>query len=40
DVLDEHINTLAKFRSLLIKKDFDTFTTLIQKANSIRKIID
>ncbi|MFT5766109.1 MAG: prephenate dehydrogenase, partial [Saprospiraceae bacterium] len=39
DVLDEHINTLAKFRSLLIKKDFDTFTTLIQKANSIRKII-
>ena len=40
DVLDEHINTLAKFRSLLIKKDFKKFADLIQKANSIRKIID
>ena len=39
DVLDEHINTLASFRSLLIKKDFSTFYGLIQKANSIRKII-
>jgi prephenate dehydrogenase len=39
DVLDEHINTLASFRSLLIKKDFKTFFELIQKANSIKKII-
>ncbi len=40
DVLDEHINTLAKFRSLLIKKDFDGFAKLIRKANTISKIID
>lgn len=40
DVLDEHINTLAKFRSLLIKKDFDGFSKMIQKANTISKIID
>ncbi len=40
DVLDEHINTLARFRSLLIKKDFKQFHQLIEKANSIRKIID
>ncbi len=39
DVLDEHINQLSRFRSLLIKKDFDTFYSLIQEANSIRKII-
>ena len=39
DVLDEHINTLASMRSLLIKKDFSAFYELIQKANSIRKII-
>jgi prephenate dehydrogenase len=39
DVLDEHINQLSRFRSLLIKKDFDTFYQLIQEANSIRKII-
>lgn len=39
DVLDEHINTLSRFRSLLIKKDFDTFYKLIEEANSIQKIL-
>lgn len=39
DVLDEHINQLARFRSLLIKKDFDTFYKLIQESNKIRKIL-
>ncbi len=40
DVLDEHINQLAKFRSLLIKKDFDSFYKQIEKANKIQRIID
>lgn len=39
DVLDEHINQLSRFRSLLIKKDFDTFYQLMEEANAIRKII-
>ncbi|MFZ4427734.1 MAG: prephenate dehydrogenase [Saprospiraceae bacterium] len=39
DVLDEHIEQLSRFRSLLIKKDFDTFYQLILEANRIRKII-
>lgn len=39
DVLDEHINTLARFRSLLIKNDFKTFSQLIQDANQIKKIL-
>jgi prephenate dehydrogenase len=39
DVLDEHINQLSRFRSLLIKKDFETFYSLMQEANAIRKII-
>ena len=39
DVLDEHINQLAQFRSLLIKKDFETFYQLIQDANQIRRIL-
>lgn len=39
DVLDEHINQLARFRSLLIKKDFETFYNLIQESNQIRKIL-
>lgn len=39
DVLDEHINTLAKFRTCLIKKDFKQIYELIEKANSIRKIL-
>ena len=40
DVLDEHINTLAKFRSLLIKQDYEQFYQLIEEANSIRRILD
>ncbi len=39
DVLDEHINQLARFRSLLIKQDFDTFYRLIEESNQIRKIL-
>ena len=39
DVLDEHINQLARFRSLLIKNDFDTFYHLIREANDIRRIL-
>jgi len=39
DVLDEHINTLSNLRSLLIKKDLEKFYQLIQKANSIKKIL-
>lgn len=39
DVLDEHINTLSRFRSLLIKKDFSKFYQLIEEANSIKKIL-
>jgi len=39
DVLDEHINQLARFRSLLIKKDFETFYQLIEESNKIRKIL-
>ncbi len=39
DVLDEHINTLAKFRSLLIKKDFTKFYQLIEEANDIKRIL-
>jgi prephenate dehydrogenase len=39
DVLDEHINQLAQFRSLLIKKDFEGFYDKIKDSNEIRKII-
>ena len=39
DVLDEHINTLARFRSLLIKNDFETIYQLMEEANSIKKIL-
>ncbi len=39
DVLDEHINTLSKFRSYLIKKDFSKFEEDIIKANGIKKIL-
>jgi prephenate dehydrogenase len=39
DVLDEHINQLARFRSLLIKKDFEKFYELMKEANQIKKII-
>ena len=39
DVLDEHINSLARFRTLLIKQDFDKIYELIEDANGIRKIL-
>ena len=39
DVLDEHISTLSRFRSLLIKRDFKTFRHLIEEANQIKKIL-
>ena len=39
DVLDEHIEQLSRFRSLLIKRDFDGFYQRIEAANEIRKII-
>jgi prephenate dehydrogenase len=39
DVLDEHINQLAHFRSLLIKKDFERFYQLIEEANDIKRIL-
>lgn len=39
DVLDEHINQLARFRSLLIKKDFEAFYQLIEQANDIKRIL-
>jgi len=40
DVLDEFINTISRFRTLLIKKDFESFENLIHQANDIRRIID
>lgn len=39
DVLDEFINTVSRFRTLLIKRDFQTFDQLIRHANDIRRII-
>ncbi len=39
DVLDEHINQLARFRSILIKKDYQKFHELIQESNEIKRII-
>ncbi len=39
DVLDEHINTISRFRTLLIKKDFKAFYRMIEQANQIKKII-
>lgn len=39
DVLNEHINQLSRFRSLLIKRDFDTFFQLIEEANQIKRIL-
>ncbi|HOY04752.1 MAG TPA: prephenate dehydrogenase, partial [Saprospiraceae bacterium] len=39
DVLDEFINTISRFRTLLIKKDFEQFGQLIEQANDIRRII-
>jgi len=40
DVLDEYINTVSRFRSLLIEQDFNTFHQLIEQANDIRRILD
>jgi len=40
DVLDEHINVISQFRTLLIKKDFDAFHKLIEQANKIKKIVN
>lgn len=39
DVLDEHINTLAQFRSLLIKQRFQEIGDLIERANDIKRIL-
>lgn len=39
DVLDEHISTLSKFRSYLIKNDFQNFEKDIIKANGIKRIL-
>ena len=39
DVLDEHINTLARFRSCLIKNDYAEFQQLIERANEIGRIL-
>lgn len=39
DVLDEHISTLSKFRSYLIKNDFENFENDIIKANGIKRIL-
>ena len=40
DVLDEHIHVLSKFRSFLIKNDFESFHRQMEKANRIRKILE
>ncbi len=39
DVLDEHINQLSRFRSLLIKQDYETFYRLIKEANTIKRML-
>ena len=39
DVLDEHINSLARFRTLLIKKDFQAIENLIHQSNEIKRIL-
>ncbi|OAV46210.1 prephenate dehydrogenase [Lewinella sp. 4G2] len=39
DVLDEHIEQLSRFRTQLIKRDFDGFHERIEKANEITKIL-
>jgi len=38
-ILDEYISTLSQFRTMLIKKDYDSFYQKIEEANQIRKII-
>jgi len=39
DVLDEHINVISQFRTLLIKKDFQRFHELMERANDIKRIL-
>ncbi len=39
DVLDEHITVLSKFRSLLIKQDFEKLHQLMAQANEIRRML-
>lgn len=39
DVLDEHIEQLSRFRTQLIKRDFDGFYHRIERANEITKIL-
>ena len=39
DVLDEHINTLIQFKNLMIENDFESFHTLIEKSNQIKRIL-
>ena len=39
DVLDEHIEQLSRFRSQLIKRDFEGFHERIRRANEITKIL-
>lgn len=39
DVLDEHISTLSKFRTLLIKRNFDKIQELMAEANDITRIL-
>ncbi len=40
DVLDEHIEQLSRFRTQLIKRDFDGFYERIERANEISKILN
>ena len=39
DVLDEYINTLARFRTQLIKQDFEGLHQSMTEANAIRRIL-
>lgn len=39
DVLDEHIEQLSRFRTQLIKRDFEGFHERIERANEITKIL-
>jgi prephenate dehydrogenase len=39
DVLDEHIEQLSRFRTMLIKNNFDAFHAKINEANAITRIL-
>lgn len=39
DVLDEHIEQLSRFRTMLIKNNFDDFHAKINEANAITRIL-